>query len=140
MKDVRCRYNNTHVLKSNKLLEHEDACPDRLNRNDIKVCPYNKDHKINIKIYDKHIKICSSKPKIDSKIQMEISDYIIRVNANQIDSTWNDQNDSCGNAWGSNKAEIINQLMANSTKQIIEECKDMEYTEEDHIFLEAYII
>lgn len=138
MSDTLCRYNNTHVVKKSKLLEHEANCLDRLKRNDIKICPYDNNHKINAKLYEKHLEKCSSKPKIDPKIRKEMSAFIEKSKTNLNESPWNNPTkSSISNEWETTSESIEKAII--KTKQIIEEYKDNEFTEEDHIFLEAYI-
>ena len=68
-----CRYNPNHKMKPNRLLIHEQKCPDRLKKQDLyRLCPYNPNHKIEKEKYEQHILVCENKPKITLEEQENI--------------------------------------------------------------------
>ena len=72
---VICRYNKNHKVLKSRIILHESKCPDSKG-NKLRTCPFNITHKISNEKFDKHLKICPNKPKIEQSLKDEISKYI----------------------------------------------------------------
>lgn len=72
-----CRYNPKHKVKKEELLIHEDSCPDKEKRKDLKACPYRCGAIVKIEQYQKHLQKCKNKPaEIIEENKQEYTDLI----------------------------------------------------------------
>lgn len=122
---VSCRYNIKHKVKKEELLAHEDICPDKAKRKDLKACPYRCGVIVPIKQYEKHLLKCKKKPTEEKK-----PDYFDLTNINN-DCVWNVEvnPESTGNEWSKEEKKI------EERKEII----IPEFDSEDNVFKLAYI-
>ena len=77
---VQCRYNPNHRMKPSKREIHEQKCPDKYKcKIKYKYCPYDPLELIKEEDYEKHIKICKSRPRISEEDKKNM-DKAIKLN------------------------------------------------------------
>ena len=125
---VSCRYNPKHKVKKDELLSHEDICPDKEKRKDLKACPYRCGVIVKVEQYQKHLQKCKNKPA--EVIEEKKPDYFDITNTNN-DFQWNTEltPESTGKDWSKEEKKI------EERKEII----IPEFDSEDNVFKLAYI-
>ena len=126
MKKFKCRYDQKNFFKTQKeQLIHEQNCPFKAKRTDLKQCKYDPAHIFKVIQIEKHEKDCPTRKKLEK--EYEESNY-----CNINDFIQNDDNQ--------NNNEETNKNNLNDDKVIIKiinynEC----FGEEDYIFKKAYV-
>ena len=146
-----CRYNPQHKFETEEeQLNHEEKCPSKKKRTDLKECPFSKRHIIITKQYENHIKKCKFRPKTMQKeeknknnknsnidnnnkiIQNDNKNSSPNKNENDALDNWGDENDETLKEKDDLKKNPIFRFDANDSNNDI-------FEEEDFIFKQCYI-
>lgn len=137
MQKFKCRYDKKNIFKTKEeQLKHEQKCPFKEKRKDLKQCKYDPAHIFDISKIEKHEKDCPTRKKLEKEYQKN------KINeTNKIEES-NDFiiNDFKSNDENQNNNEETNKNFTNKDKRGIKiinynEC----FGEEDYIFKKAYV-
>ena len=139
MVNYDCRYNKNHTFDNEiSRLEHEKICPDK---KQIILCPFNQEHQLTIKNYNKHIKRCTFRPKA---VKMETNNNKNNNNkVKAINSNTNNEMNNIDNSGDENKGNEsrVDDKYVEDEKIFDFDCEYPDedvFDEEDFIFKQCY--
>ena len=137
MKKFKCRYDQKNFFKTQKeQLIHEQNCPFKAKRTDLKQCKYDPAHIFKVIQIEKHEKDCPTRKKLEKEYE---KNKIKSINKTK-ELNYCNINDFIQNDDNQNNNEETNKNNLNDDKVIIKiinynEC----FGEEDYIFKKAYV-